>query len=93
MLDLKEAIRKGFEHFELIYEGEEAPNKLLEEIEYDDDSDIWKVVIGFDTDRIKTKTEGPAMFPTRVREQERKYKQILLKGKDGSFVKMLDEML
>lgn len=94
MLELKETIKKAFEHFELIYEGEKLPNKLLEEIEYDDESDIWKVVIGFDSDRITTRTEGSAMFGTAtVREKERKYKQIRLKGQDGSFVKMLDEML
>jgi hypothetical protein len=94
MLDLKNAIKKAFEHFELIYEGEKLPNKLLEEIEYDDQDDIWKVVIGFDSNRITTKTEGAAMFgSTTVREKERKYKQIRLKGKDGSFVKMVDEML
>lgn len=94
MLDLKNAIKKAFEHFELIYEGNKLPNKLLEEIEYDNEDDIWKVVIGFDSDRVTTKTDGPAMFAsTTVKEKERKYKQIRLKGKDGSFVKMIDEMI
>ncbi len=94
MLELKDTIKKAFEHFELIYEGEKLPNKLLEEIEYDDESDIWKVVIGFDSARITTRTEGSSMFGTAtVREKERKYKQIRLKGQDGSFVKMVDEML
>ncbi len=93
MLELKDAIKKAFEHFELIYEGEEIPNKLLEEIEYDDSDDIWKVVIGFDSNRIFTRTEGAAMFGSMVREKERKFKQIRLKGEDGSFVKMVDEML
>lgn len=93
MLGLKDAIKKAFEHFDLIYEGEKIPNKLLEEIEYDDSSDIWKVVIGFDSNRITTRTEGPGMFASSVREKERKYKQIRLKGQDGSFVKMVDETL
>ncbi len=93
MLELKEAIKKAFEHFEQIYEGEKLPNKLLEEIEYDDSDDIWKVVIGFDSDRITTRTDGPAMFGSTIQEKERKYKQIRLKGKDGSFVKMADQML
>jgi len=38
-----------------MYEGEELPNKLLEEIEYDDSCDEWKVVIGFDSKRITNK--------------------------------------
>jgi hypothetical protein len=78
----------------VIYDGENLPNKLLEEIEYDDESDMWKVVIGFDSEHIRTKTEGNTMFGTAtVEEKERKYKQIRLKGQDGSFVKMVDEML
>ncbi|MCP4111808.1 MAG: hypothetical protein GY749_40830 [Desulfobacteraceae bacterium] len=93
MLGIKEAIKKAFEHFELIYEGEKLPNKLLEEIEYDNEDGIWKVVIGFDSNRITTKTDGPAMLGTTIREKERKYKQIKLKGEDGSFVKMVDEMI
>ncbi len=93
MLGLKDAIQKAFEYFNLIYEGEKLPNKLLEEIDYDDSSDIWKVVIGFDSGRITTRTEGPAMFASSVREKERKYKQVRLKGQDGSFVKMVDETL
>lgn len=93
MLDLKNAIKKAFEFFEQIYEGQKFPNKLLEEIEYDDSDDVWKIVIGFDSERITTKTEGPHLFPTTVQENERKYKQIRLKGKDGSFVKMADQTL
>ena len=93
MLDLKDAIKKAFEFFEQIYEGQKLPNKLLEEIEYDDSDDVWKIVIGFDSERITTKTEGLALFPSTVQEKERKYKQIRLKGKDGSFVKMADQSL
>ncbi len=93
MLELKNAIKKAFGHFELIYEDEKLPNRLLEEIEYDSEDDIWKVVIGFDSDRVTTKTNGPAMFASTVQEKERKYKQIMLKGKDGSFIKMIDETL
>lgn len=58
MLELKYAIKKSFQYLELMYEGQELPNKLLEEIEYDDNADIWKVVIGFDSNRITTTTEG-----------------------------------
>lgn len=99
MLTLKDAIKKAFELFELIYEGEKIPNRLLEEIEYDDSAATWNIVIGFDSDRITTKTEknrfaemigGPS---TLVKEKERKYKQIRLKGEDGSFVTMLDQTL
>jgi len=93
MLELKDAIKKAFEYFELIYEGEKIPNKLLEEIEYDDGSDTWNVVIGFDSDRTTIRTEGPSIFASKVQEKERKYKQIRLKGKDGTFVKMVDQML
>ena len=93
MLELKEAVKKAFEHFELIYEGKKLPDKLLEEIEYDNSSGTWNVVIGFDSDHITTRTEGPSVFPSTVQEKERKYKQIILKGDDGSFIKMLDQKL
>jgi hypothetical protein len=99
MLDLKDAIKKSFQYLELMYEGQELPNKLLEEIEYDDSSDIWKVVIGFDSNRITTTTEGSDMFravlgsTSTIKKNERNYKQIRLKGTDGSFIKMVDQML
>ena len=98
MLALKDAIKKAFELFEDIYEGQKIPNKLLEEIEYDDTSDIWKVVIGFDSDHIITRTEGNAFNSiiggaSTIKERKRKYKQIRLKGGDGSFVNMLDQTL
>lgn len=99
MLTLKDAIKKAFEHFELIYEGERVPNRLLEEIEYDDSAATWNVVIGFDSDRITTKAEKNRLAEilgdpsALIKERERKYKQIKLRGKDGSFVKMLDQTL
>ena len=99
MLALKDAIKKAFELFEVIYEGEKVPNRLLEEIEYDDSSGTWNVVIGFDSNRITTKTERNTLAnilgdpSTLIKEKERKYKQIRLKGEDGSFVKMLDQTL
>ncbi|WP_446008981.1 hypothetical protein [Candidatus Electrothrix sp.] len=94
MLALKDAIKKAFELFEVIYEGEKLPNRLLEEIEYDDSSDSWKVVIGFDSNHIIKKTEANAITGgTSIEERKRKYKQIRLKGGDGSFVKMSDQAL
>lgn len=97
MLNLKDAIKKSFQYLEEMYEGVELPNKLLEEIEYDDSSDIWKVVIGFDSNRITT-TKGSDMFGSMLGssstvKKERNYKQIRFKGADGSFIKMLDQML
>ncbi len=99
MLELKDAIKKSFQYLDEMYEGEELPNKLLEEIEYDDSSDEWKVVIGFDSKRITTTTEGAGGYSSllgstsTVKKNERNYKQIRFKGEDGSFVKMIDQML
>lgn len=93
MIELKEAIKKAYEYIDLMYEGENLPNKLLEEIEYDEGADTWKVVIGFDSDHVTTKTTGPSLFPSTVKEKERKYKQLRIKGETGEFIKMLDQML
>ena len=99
MLGFKDAIKKSFQYLDQMYEGEQLPNKLLEEIEYDDGADIWKVVIGFDSKRIITTIEGAGGYSyllgstSTVKKNERNYKQIRLKGEDGSFVKMLDQML
>lgn len=93
MLELKEAITKAFEYFDLMYEGEKLPNRLLEEIEYAESSDTWNVVIGFDSDRTTTRSDGPALFSSKVTEKERKYKQIKVKGETGEFIKMIDRML
>jgi hypothetical protein len=94
MLKLKEAIKQSFSLLADMYEGEELPNKLLEEIEYDENADIWKVVIGFDSNRFTTSTDGSALFGGHtIKKRERNYKQIRLKGADGSFIKMVDQML
>lgn len=98
MIELKEAIKKSFHYLdEMLYDGKDLPNKLLEEIEYDDEQDIWKVVIGFDTDKvITTQQKSPynfAMGGTTEKKTERKYKQIQLRGNDGKFLKMIDQML
>lgn len=93
MIELKEAIKKAYEYIDLMYEGEKLPNKLLEEIEYDEGADAWKVVIGFDSDHVTTKTSGTSLFPSTIREKERKYKQVRIKGETGEFIKMVDQML
>ena len=98
MLELKEAIKKSFEYLDLMYGGQELNNKLLEEIEYDKSSGVWKVVIGFDsnrvtvTDRIDRSSSIGSLLGVPLqsaKEKIKNYKQIRLKGSDGSFVKML----
>lgn len=95
MLQFKDAIKQSFQYLAEMYEGEELPNKLLEEIEYDESADVWKVVIGFDSNRVTTTTAGNALFgsDSTTKKTERNYKQIRVKGADGSFVKMVDERL
>lgn len=100
MLELKDAIKQSFHYLdEMLYDGKKLPNKLLEEIEYDDEKDIWKVVIGFDTDievikQVQNIFSSPIFGPTQTEKKfERKYKQIQLRGNDGKFVKMIDQML
>ncbi len=95
MLQFKDAIKQSFQYLAEIYEGEELPNKLLEEIEYDERDDVWKVVIGFDSNRVTTTTAGNALLGSgsTTKEKLRNYKLIRLKGADGSFAGMFDRML
>lgn len=95
MLQFKDAINKSFQYLAEMYEGEELPNKLLEEIEYDESADVWKIVIGFDSNRVTTTTAGNALLGSgsTIKKKERNYKQIRLKGADGSFAGMFDRML
>ncbi len=94
MIEIKEAVQKAFGYIDMLYDGEVLPNKLLEEIEYDHEKDVWNVVVGFDSQRVIEKTEGPILIQAvRTKEKERKYKKVVMKGEDGAFVKMVDEML
>lgn len=94
MIGIKEAVKKAFEHIEILYEKQPLPNKLLEEIEFNHDDNVWNVVIGFDSQKIIEKSEGPLMFQTvKTKENERKFKKIVMNGEDGTFIKMVDEMI
>ena len=46
-MDVKQAVQKAKEYLADLYEGEEVEFVGLEEVEFDEEADQWKVTIGF----------------------------------------------
>ncbi len=47
MINVKEAIVKAMEYFDLIYDDKEYSNLQLEEVELSDDSKYWLITLGY----------------------------------------------
>ena len=86
----KQAVARGFEEFESLFEGNRLKYVLLEGLFYDDTTDEWRVTIGFDTGRTK-ESGGPfaaAGLGGKTSEPIREFRTIYLRGDDGSFVRL-----
>ena len=46
-MDVKEAVQAAKAHISDLFAGEEITNVGLEEVEFDDRADAWKITIGF----------------------------------------------
>lgn len=92
-LKAKDAIDAGFKVFREFFSGTKLTHVLLEGLEYDYEEDQWTVTIGFDTGRIRETREGlasvaPGLAGTKISEPLRDSREFLIKGADGSFVRM-----
>ena len=54
-MDVKDAVRTAKDYVEVLFEGESIENVGLEEVSFDDETDSWRVTIGFNRpwDQIK----------------------------------------
>ena len=92
-LKAKDAIDAGFKVFREFFAGTKMSHVLLEGLEYSEEDDLWSVIIGFDTGRNKETREGlgaivPGMAGVKTSEPIRDFREFIIRGKDGSFVRM-----
>ena len=89
-MDVKEAARTAKEYVADLYAGEEITNVGLEEVEFDDLSNDWKITIGFSRpwDR---KTNLAAALEGGI--PARSYKVVCIDDGDGHIVSLKDRLL
>lgn len=47
MIDVKQAVDTAFDNFRYLYSDNDLPQVLLEEVNLNDEEDLWLVTIGF----------------------------------------------
>ena len=86
-MDVKEAVRKARDYLADIFFDEQIVNVGLEEIEFEEATDTWKVTIGFSRpwDRtIQSALSGPI---------SRSYKVLRIDDKDGRVISVTHRAL
>jgi hypothetical protein len=80
-MDVKDAVSVAKQHLDYLYSGENIANIGLEEVEYDDENDIWYVTLGF-----SRPWEAPRNILTALGQEiqpPRTYKVVRIADKDG----------
>ena len=97
MMDVTMAVKIARDFANDLYQGEDIKNLGLEEVIFDEDSNEWRVTLGYDSYRIKTTETGPipysimsSLAPNNIeKETLRDYKTFRLNADDGNFKGML----
>ena len=84
MINVKEAIVKAMEYFDLIYDDKKYSDLQLEEVELSDDGSYWLITLGYGVP-VKSHAVVRALgSPT----QYKKYKILKVKSDTGDVVSM-----
>ena len=83
-IDVKKAVCLAFNHFGELYPDESFSGILLEEVEYPDDGNIWKVTIGFDRE-LPTPADIQAISGQNYK---REYRVFTIDADDGEIKSM-----
>lgn len=81
MIDVKEAAKIAAECFADFYSNQNYTNVLLEEVEYDEDKQIWQITLGYSEPSAATVLNIPL---TNLR----RYKLFNIDAKTGQFLSM-----
>lgn len=102
MLNMQEAVKKAKFYAKELYADEDIKDLSLEEIDFDDQHDNWKVTLGYNTERHKI--ESNARYRTNLAmdyfanlntekgerlEMIREYKIFEINAHDGKLIKMM----
>lgn len=90
MIESKKAVEVAMQYAKDHIGEENLPHLLLEELEYDESSNVWKVVIGYDS-HIQTKKIGSPLMglgSSTETEKKREYKTLEIDGATGQCKRM-----
>lgn len=86
MLEPREAVQKAMQYVKDLIGQDNMPNLLLEELEYDEANNTWKIVVGYDSHLQTQRRSGNALTGGTVEtEKKREYKLIEISGDTGEF--------
>ena len=87
-MDVKEALAKAKEYFSDACSGQELYNVLLEEINFDYDSEVWNITFGYAKTAREDGTTGPPT--TREELKSRVYKLVRIDDDTGKIEPLQD---
>ena len=98
-MEAKAAVKAAKAYIEAIFSEEGIDEVGLEEIEFDDARDTWRITIGFRRPHFrrppatKEKTFSSSFFEDRARWLDRWYKVVLVSNANGAVTGMKDRQL
>ncbi|MYB77521.1 MAG: hypothetical protein F4X83_10605 [Chloroflexi bacterium] len=89
-MDVKQAVQEAKEYIFDLFEGEEIEYVGLEEVEFDHESDEWKVTLGFSRPWDRPKSLSVALRDEPLR---RSYKLVRINDSTGKVTSVTDRAL
>lgn len=89
-MEAKHAIRTAKKYLTEVFDDEGITNVLLEEIEFDDSSNEWRITIGF---RRKPISSSQILNTIGAASKERLYKVIRIRDGDAKVLSLKDRLL
>ena len=89
-MDVKQVVQKAKEYLADLFDGEEIEYVGLEEVDFDDESQQWKITIGF-----SRPWDRPKALPASLLEDplKRSYKVVRINDADGRVISLKDRIL
>ncbi len=83
MIEVTQAVKLARQFFNEIYQDEDIQNLMLEEVVIDQDSNEWRITLGYDSHIIK---EANHVFSKKIIDKmPRVYKRIHIDADEGDF--------
>ena len=90
-MDVKQAVQIAKQYVSELFEGEPITNVGLEEVVYEDESDTWKITIGFSRPWHR---KNPMTASERLASPfERSYKVVEINDESGNIESLMDRIL
>lgn len=90
-MEVKEAVRIAKSYLADLYDDEGIINVGLEEVEFDEPSDTWRITLGFSHEKFTKISLVPTMIGDR--RLNRSYKVIRVRDDNGKVMSLTDRLL